>query len=297
MKRLISFIIAVMMLVIIPIKAYALHSFIVTEPEIWDYEEFGFTDGPEIESNEFIAYYRYLPDVYNNCFYLRIIYNALELQDGENDIKVHFNITNNNATHELIISEDGFSGAYESDFEVLSNFGAASSEGQYIYIGVEFKNKNNKNTDNYLDFSVEVNGTIYPISQSLLFSLNEEATTQATTYRELQTENPTKNKSQKPSKNNSSKAESDTDVKNADEQNISTENRSPDDVSEEKLTPAVKSLIAVSVIVVISCIAVLVYFLIRQKKKSSDDNTDGPTDTPTEENKDEPTDESTENTD
>lgn len=298
MKKLICFTASLLLFVLIPFRVFAINADMITKTEAWYYSDIEFVNKP-VDLNDFSGMYSYYPDIDDKCFYLHISYYADTLKNENNNIKVYFDISNQTNSYKLIVNENGFDEAYKSDFNVLSNFSAASKQGQDIYIAIEFKDKYDKKADNYIDFYVEVNGEMYKISETVMlpFYVEETTTEKTTKATEKTTGKSTEKKAQKAeSETKYKKMPSETTTKfkyvpspgsnslsnYSEVENDYYEDELDEEITEEApenavvytpktfeehLSPASKALIAVSAVIFISGAAILGYCLIPKNKK------------------------------
>lgn len=140
---------------------------------------------PEQNIGSYKGIYNYYSDVANNCFYLQLSYGEGSLENSGNEIYLQFNIKNDAHEYQLRIDESGFinSGDYApKTFNVEQNFGEASEQGQVIYIGIEFLNKDDKKLNNYLSFSLVVKNHTYDLcDKDIKLAYGDYAESQTTT--------------------------------------------------------------------------------------------------------------------
>ena len=135
------------------------------------------------------GFYQYYTDLSDNCFYLHLSYTDSNLQDSGNNIRLNFNIRNSGRAYQFSVDENGFIHSSEftdsasvSAFNARTNFGDVWLNGQEIYVGIEFLNKNDKKLNNYLSFSLTVNGhTYYLCDNRIKLAYGDYADSQTTT--------------------------------------------------------------------------------------------------------------------
>ncbi|MDE6413271.1 MAG: hypothetical protein K2K42_05205 [Eubacterium sp.] len=156
----------------------------INKTEIW-YERQDIVHTPEKSLDKYNGTYSYCIDAENHCFYLHISYIEKSLTDGDNDIKVQFEIENVNESYDFYINKNGFispDDKIKKAFNLEYNFSEDTKQGQEIYLGLEFKNKDNKTVDNTISFSIIVNSTPYDLADNLTLPFYiEKATTGKTT--------------------------------------------------------------------------------------------------------------------
>lgn len=144
-------------------------------------------------SATYTGQYGYYSDFENGFFYLHISYNESSITDGENVVSVKFNIKNSSREYQFNVDENGFihSEDYiEDSFEVITEFGEVSRQGQEIHIGIRFLNKNDKGLNNAIDFSICVNGSTYKLCNGIILeyeilnTIKVSTTKQSTTRKE-----------------------------------------------------------------------------------------------------------------
>lgn len=162
---------------------------------------------PEQNIGSYNGVYSYYCDLANNCFYLQISYEEDSLDDsGDNDICLNFNIKNSSRTYQFSIDENGFinSSEYSNSLDVRTDFGDIWLSGQVISVGIEFK-KNDKKLNNYLSFSLTVNGHTYYLCDNRIklaygdYADSQTTTKQTTTKPSTTKESTTKTTTTKPS--------------------------------------------------------------------------------------------------
>lgn len=122
--------------------------------------------GSEQRIGSYRGIYNYYSDVANNCFYLQLSYEEDSLVNDDTYICLQFNIKNDDCEYQLLIDESGFINAADyapKTFDVRVDFGEIWLNGQVIYVGIEFLNKNDKKLNNYLNFSLLVNESVYEL--------------------------------------------------------------------------------------------------------------------------------------
>ena len=140
------------------------------------------------------GYYQYYTDIPNNCFYLHISYTESSLNDnGDNAIHLEFNIVNSSKEYPFPVYENT-NGKILDNFNIRTHFSEIMGEGQDIYVGIEFLNKEDKKLNQYLNFSLFVNGNKYQICDELIKLAYGDYAESLTTTKPTATKNPTTEK-------------------------------------------------------------------------------------------------------
>ena len=159
------FLFVLLLMCSLPLCAFAMDEGYLNDATKWQFNsEVVHVDEQSIGS--YCGIYNYYSDLANHCFYLELNYEEDSLASGNNDIYLQFNIRNDSREYQLLIDESGFinSEAYDSKtFNVSVNFKDVWINGQDIYVGIEFLNKEDKKLNNLLSFSLIVNGHTYHI--------------------------------------------------------------------------------------------------------------------------------------
>ena len=183
------------LLLFTPIHAFAMDTAFIDRAEVW-YEREDVVHTPEKSLNKYSGTYSYYIDAENHCFYLHISYIEKSLTDGNNEIKVQFEIQNTNESYGFYVNQNGFISPDDKTkkaFDLACNFGEDTKQGQEIFLGLEFKNKADKTVDNKISFSILVNSTPYSIAENLLLPFQiEETTKEKTTKKQSKTTNRSK---------------------------------------------------------------------------------------------------------
>ena len=133
------------------------------------------------------GYYQYYTDIPNNCFYLHISYTESSLNDnGDNDIHLEFDIENK---CRFPVYADT-NGKTLDNFNIRTHFSEIMGEGQEIYVGIEFLNKEDKKLNQYLNFSLFVNGNKYQICDENIKLAYGDYAESLTTTKPTATKNP-----------------------------------------------------------------------------------------------------------
>lgn len=171
----------IILLLLTPVNAFAIDTVFINNPEIW-YEKSGIYHASEQKFEDFSGVFSYYTDVENNCFYLHISYNEKGLNDEENDVKVEFHISNDTNAYTFTFDENGITqpdNEIKKALDAVCNFGNATAQGQELYLGIEFRNKADKQADNTLSFSVSVNGKSYKLTDGILLPFYVEESSKA----------------------------------------------------------------------------------------------------------------------
>lgn len=163
-----------------PLYSFAMQADFVDEPKTWYSSDNNFVNHPQQSIGTYTGIYSYYSDIENHCFYLRISYTEASVNAFTNDVYVNFNIENSNRKYQFYVDNNGFFNAdsgVKSAFDVAVNFGNPTEQGQEIYIGLEFRNKNDKKCNNVISFSISVNGQSYDICNGIELNYQPEETT------------------------------------------------------------------------------------------------------------------------
>lgn len=159
------FLTVLLLLLCLPLSAFAMDISFIGGSEIWtSNNDFVFVPlDPDRYGGDLDGYYKHYTDLSDNCFYLHISYTESSLKDNSgNDISLNFNIKNSGNEYQFRVDENT-NGKVLDAFYVQSDFSGVLGGGQDIYVGIEFLNKEDKMLNNYLGFSLNVNGNIYYI--------------------------------------------------------------------------------------------------------------------------------------
>ena len=174
-----------LLLCCLPLSAFAMDTGFIGSSEKWisngdvvyvplDPERFG--------GNLEGGYYQYYTDLAGSCFYLHISYTESSLEDNGNN-NVHLNFEIENSSHEYQLNIDKHTdGGNLSSLGVRAQFSEIWISGQDIYVGIEFLNKEDKKLNNYLRFSLVVNGYKYRLCDNgIKLAYGDYADSQSTT--------------------------------------------------------------------------------------------------------------------
>lgn len=146
----------------LPLCAFAMNDGYISDSTKWQFNN-EVINMPEQRIDSYKGIYNYYSDVKNNCFYLKLSYDEDSLNDnGDNDIHLEFDIENSSNDYSFNIDESTNGKIYNA-FEVHTDFGGIWLHSQDIYVGIEFLNKEDKMLNNYLSFSLVVNGNKYQL--------------------------------------------------------------------------------------------------------------------------------------
>ena len=162
-----------------PLYSFAMQADFVEEPKTWYGNDNNFVNHPQQSIGTYTGIYSYYSDIENNCFYLRISYTEASVNTLTNDVYVNFNIENSSRKYQFYVDNNGFFNAdssVKSAFDVAVNFGNPTEQGQEIYIGLEFRNKNDKKCNNVISFSLSINGQSYDICNGIELNYQAEET-------------------------------------------------------------------------------------------------------------------------
>ncbi|MDE6123604.1 MAG: hypothetical protein K2G22_00030 [Eubacterium sp.] len=151
----------------------------VEEPKTWYENDNHFVNHPQQSIGKYTGIYSYYSDVENNCFYLHISYTEDSINGHNDDVYVNFNIVNSSREYQFFVDKNGFfyaENSIKSAFDVAVNFGTPTEQGQEIYIGLEFLNKNDRKCNNVISFSLNVNGQSYDLCRGAELNYQEEET-------------------------------------------------------------------------------------------------------------------------
>lgn len=164
-----------------PFGAYAMNPDYINRKGIWIENEDSVIHSAVQTIDGYTGFYRYVSDTENHCFYLHISYGESSLT-GESTSSVNFNIKNNSREYHLSVDTHGIfnaSNGAEAAFDIISEFGTVSNQGQEIYIALEFKDKTDKVLDNEISFSLSISGRTYTLCDGILLEYYTETTTKA----------------------------------------------------------------------------------------------------------------------
>lgn len=177
MKKL-RFLFVLLLICCLPISAFAMDEGYINGSTKWQFND-NVVNVPEQHIGSYSGIYNYYTDIENNCFYLNISYTENSLKnygEGENDIYLNFDIKNSSNQYSFRIDEYS-EGKISDALNVSVDFGDIGFSGQDIYVGIEFLNKEDKKLNNYLTFSLVVNGYTYHLCDDdieLAYGGNEE---------------------------------------------------------------------------------------------------------------------------
>lgn len=159
----------------IPFSAFSAEPDMVNNPELW-FETDNIITEEITDYKNINGFYSYYNDTENHCIFLHISYTEINLQSENNEIKINFYISNEQHNYRFIVTENGVeaNNNIKAAFSVSENFGSTSEQGQDIYIGIEFKNKQDIKSNNILNFSVDVNGNSYDIRKAIMLNYYNE---------------------------------------------------------------------------------------------------------------------------
>lgn len=287
----------IILLLLTPVNAFAIDTVFINNPEIW-YEKSGIYHASEQKFEDFSGVFSYYTDVENNCFYLHISYNEKGLNDEENDVKVEFHISNDTNAYTFTFDENGITqpdNEIKKAFDAVCNFGNATAQGQELYLGIEFRNKADKQADNTLSFSVSVNGKSYKLTDGIVLPFYAEESSKAkenvktSAAKEAKTSRKSAEKSSSPkattekatkfryvpSQNPNSREEYDINDTVLSEGNFAeTKDNGVEILAEEekkpKLSAGSKILIAVAVLSILTGVALIACYSLKAKKDKSE---------------------------
>ena len=179
LNKVISCLFVTILIFFTPISAYSMDTKFVNSAEIWWYDNDSIVHMPPQDFGKYEGVYSYYIDRDNSCFYLYISYYESDLKDKNNDIKMEFQIANDINNYYFIVNENGMINpdkSTKSAFDIALNFQEATKQGQDLYLGIEFCNKNDKILDNSISFSVIVNGQSYTLNEGLMLPFYKEDT-------------------------------------------------------------------------------------------------------------------------
>ena len=184
------FTVAFLLLCSLPLCAFAMDEGYIGESIKWQSNSeavYVSLDAERLGESLNDGYYQYYTDISNNCFYLHISYTESSLNDkGDNDIHLEFNIENKYC---FSVYADT-NGKTLDNFNIRTHFSEIMGEGQEIYVGIEFLNKEDKKLNQYLTFSLFVNGNKYQICDELIKLAYGDYAESLTTTKPTATKNP-----------------------------------------------------------------------------------------------------------
>ena len=302
LKKVISCFFIITLILFVPVNAYSMDTKFVNNAEIWWDDNAGIVHMPPQNLGKYEGVYSYYIDGDNSCFYLYISYYESDLKDKNNDIKMEFQITNDINNYYFIVNENGMINpdkSTKSAFDIALNFQEATKQGQDLYLGIEFRNKNDKILDNSISFSVIVNGQSYTLNEELILpfytennitkvSGNEKTTASKTVKNNSKTttQRSTKNTTEKTTKfkyvasaTGSGKYTADDDYSDEEYEYDEVENdiqilteKAVD--SEETLSLRSKIMIAVSAVILATGMALLAYSIHKVRNAKKQENTE-----------------------
>ena len=208
LKKAISCFFMITLILFVPVNAYSMDTKYVNNTEIWWYDNDDIVHMPPQNLGKYEGVYSYYIDSDNNCFYLYISYYESDLKDKNNDIKMEFQISNSVNNYYFIVNENGMMNpdkSTKSAFNIALNFKEATKQGQDLYLGLEFCNKNDKILDNSISFSVIVNGKSYTLNEGLVLPFYKEKDTTKIGGKEKTTASKTNKKDSKTTTQRSTK--------------------------------------------------------------------------------------------
>lgn len=162
-----------------PLYAFSAEPDFINNPELW-YETDTITTVEIKDANKITGIYSYYSDTARHRIFLRIVYEEISLTNEYNDIKAEFNISNENHSYCFTVNENGLTdknSKINSAFTITQNFGFPSEQGHEIYLGIEFKDKQDIKCNNILSFSLNINGNNYNICKGIFLPYFIEETT------------------------------------------------------------------------------------------------------------------------
>lgn len=212
--KILRFLSVLLLLCFLPVCAFAMDAGLIEHAAEWsDKAEFVplKIETPFTNSN-LKGYLLYYSDLATNRVYLHLGYSTEALSNGDT-VYLFFNVSND--TNEYAFSADK-NGICEPDenvskaFKVRTNFSNVQGNGQEIYAEIEFVNKADKKLNNRIDISLNVNNTVFTISENIPLNYGDYAaslttakpttTKHTTTKHTTDTKTTTQKSTEKPTK-------------------------------------------------------------------------------------------------
>lgn len=173
------------LLIFYPIYAFSAVPDFINNPEAW-FETDGIITQEISDYSNISGFYSYYTDIDKHSIFIHISYAETHLKNEDNEIKINFSVSNTQNRYSFTVAQNGITDSTaeaKAAFSVSQNFGRATEQGHEIYIGIEFKNKQDIKCSNSLQFSVDVNGHCYDINRIIELPYKEfsESTKESST--------------------------------------------------------------------------------------------------------------------
>lgn len=312
-KRTITFILSLFITLSICTTAFAFNNDYISSNSIWNSNNITTSS-----LNYPYGYYQYFSEKDDNAFYFHISYSLEKLNN--NDVStVLISLNNGVNSYNISINKNGIvssSANTNKSIKIFSNFTPIIGNGQEIYFGINFLNKEDRKLKNNISISLRINNDVYKIASGITAEFNNEKESANKTTSSGQKPNnqnkPSKdnNNTEKPTKfhynpennnnyNNGNVQQNEHNNKSNkfnynpndyDENNVDIEEGSnlfndnseiiiPEKERETNLSPISKILIVISVLLCTTGIVLIVHYIIKaQKSKRSIENNKQSTD-------------------
>ncbi len=188
-KRTITFILSLFITISICITAFAFNDDYIGSNSIWNNNSITTSS-----LNYPYGYYQYFSEKDDSSFYFHISYSLEKL--NSNDVStVLISLNNGVNSYKISINKNGIvssSANANKSIKMLSKFTPIVGNGQEIYFGISFLNKEDKKLVNNISVSLRINNDNYKIASGIKAEFNSEQ----------ETENKTTSSSQKPNNQN-----------------------------------------------------------------------------------------------
>lgn len=173
-KRIVAFILTLFITLSTCTTAFAINNDYVGENFVWHNSNVSTTN-----LNYPKGYYQHFYEENDNSFYFHISYS---LNDFSNDDKIEISIYINNSinSYSILFNKNNIScsgGDLNKSFKISYYFSPIVGNGQDIYFGISFLNKNDIKLNNNISVSLKVNNNIYKIANNIDLKFNSEEKT------------------------------------------------------------------------------------------------------------------------
>lgn len=173
-KRIVTFTLALFITLSTCTTAFAINNDYVGENFVWHNSNVSTTN-----LNYPNGYYQHFYDENDNSFYFHISYS---LDDFSNNDKIEISIYVNNSinSYSILFNKDNISCSgsdLNKSLKISYYFSPIVGNGQDIYFGISFLNKNDIKLNNNISVSLKVNNNIYKIANNIDLKFNSEEKT------------------------------------------------------------------------------------------------------------------------
>lgn len=173
-KRIVTFTLTLFITLSTCTTAFAINNDYVGENFVWHNSNVSTTN-----FNYPKGYYQHFYEENDNSFYFHISYS---LNDFSNDDKIEISIYINNSinSYSILFNKNNIScsgGDLNKSFKISYYFSPIVGNGQDIYFGISFLNKNDIKLNNNISVSLKVNNNIYKIANNIDLKFNSEENT------------------------------------------------------------------------------------------------------------------------